>query len=602
MSQGVQVLLAILPLLIIFGLLVIFRMPAKITMAVAYLVTVVIALFVWGVDDMIVLARTIDGMVTGLSLLYIVFGAIFLFYTLRETGLIAAIEHGFVSISPDRRVQAIIIAWLFGSIIEGASGFGTPAAVAAPLLLAIGFPAMAAVMVALIIQSTPVSFGAVGTPILVGVNTGLGDQERVLSAIGDMPFHEYLFYIATNVALVHALVGFMVPLLMSMMLTRFFGEKQSFRQGLTIWKFALFAGLAMVIPYYCVAYFLGPEFPSLVGGLVGLMIVIPAARAGLFLPKETFDFAPQHEWLPEWMGKVKAERSARSDRDYSQYQVWMPYIAVVAILIFTRSISWVSDTLRAGSAPFTIRLPELFGTGVVPSWQPFWSPGTVLIFVAILTFVACGIKKGGGFGRACSQTFGNVLSAAPALLLAVPMVQVFINSGSVNYDPMPEVLAQSISQSVGDLWPLFSPWVGAFGAFLAGSNTVSNMMFSGLQFSTADLIGLDLAQSAKVVALQAVGGAGGNMIAVHNVVAAAATVGLIGREGDLIRKTLIPMTYYLVAAGLLGLFLIYGSAIGGALFAAWICGFVFLLTRLDGTPLNQRQGADGKAILPGGER
>ncbi len=587
MSQSVQVILALLPLIIIFGLMVVFRQPARTTMAVAYAATAAVALFLWGVDGPVVAARTIDGMVTGLSLLYIVFGAILLFYTLREGGLIATIEHGFISISPDRRVQAIIIAWLFGSIIEGASGFGTPAAVAAPLLLAIGFPAMAAVMVALIIQSTPVSFGAAGTPILVGVNNGLTGQERVLSAIGDMPFHEYVLYIGTNVALVHALVGFLVPLLMSMMLTRFFGEKQSFREGLRIWKFALFAGLAMVIPYYLVAILLGPEFPSLVGGMVGLLIVIPAARAGLFLPKESFDFAPQHEWLPEWMGKVKAERSVSTGKDYPMHQAWMPYVVVVAILIFTRSIQWVDDTLRAGEVPFTLRLPELFGTGVVPSWQPFWSPGTVLILVSLITYFFTGMHRRGGFGRAWAQTFSNVLGAAPALMLAVPMVQVFINSGSADYDSMPDVLARSMSEGVGGMWPLIAPWIGAFGAFLAGSNTVSNMMFAGFQFSTADLIGLDLAQSAKVVALQAVGGAGGNMIAVHNVVAAAATVGLIGREGDLIRKTLIPMTYYLVAAGLLGMFLIYGNIITGLFYAAWIAGFVFLLSRLDGTPLNQ---------------
>lgn len=591
MSQGVQVVLAVLPLLIIFGLLVVFRQPAKITMAVAYVATAAMALLLWGVEDMVVLARTIDGAVTGLSLLYIVFGAILLYYTLREAGFIATIEHGFIAISPDRRVQAIIIAWLFGSIIEGASGFGTPAAVAAPLLLAIGFPAMAAVMVALIIQSTPVSFGAAGTPILVGVNTGLSDQERVLGAIGDMPFFDYLMQIGAHVALIHALVGFMVPLLMSMMLTRFFGEKQSFREGLAIWKFALFAGFAMVVPYYIAALVLGPEFPSLVGGLVGLMLVIPAARAGLFLPKESFDFAPQHEWLPEWMGKVKAERSVSTGKDYPMLTAWSPYLVVIAILIITRSVTWLDQTLRAGEAPFTLRLPELFGTGVVPSWQPFWSPGTVLILVSIGTFFASGMHKRGGFGRAWKQTFSNVLSAAPALLFAVPMVQVFINSASADYASMPDVLAQSVSDGVGALWPLFAPWIGAFGAFLAGSNTVSNMMFSGFQFSTADLIGLDIGQAARVVALQAVGGAGGNMIAVHNVVAAAATVGLIGREGDLIRKTLVPMTYYLVAAGLLGLYLIYGSVISGLLYLAWLVGFVFLLTLLEGTPLNAKPAA-----------
>jgi lactate permease len=266
----------------------------------------------------------------------------------------------------------------------------------------------------------------------------------------------------------------------------------------------------------------------------------------------------------------------------------MPYVLVVAILVLTRSISLIDQVLRAPRAPFTLRLPELFGTGVVPSWQPFWSPGTVLILVSLATFVASGMHRRGGYGRAWSRSFSNVLDAAPALLLAVPMVQVFINSGSAEYEAMPEVLAMGISDAVGAMFPLLSPWIGAFGAFLAGSNTVSNMMFAGFQFSTASRIGLDLAQSAQVVALQAVGGAGGNMIAVHNVVAAAATVGLIGREGDLIRKTLIPMTYYLVAAGLLGYFLIYGNAVSIALYLAWICGFIFLLTRLDGTSLDRK--------------
>src|SRR5690606_14464039 len=232
-------------------------------------------------------------------------GAILLLYTLRESGAIATIRRGFMDISPDRRVQAIIIAWLFGSLIEGASGFGTPAAIAAPLLMAIGFPAMAAVVCALIIQSTPVSFGAVGTPILVGVNTGLGGQPVVEAAIGSMPFMEYLFTIGTRVAFIHAILGLLVPLAIAGMLTRFFGENRSFREGLGVWKFALFAALAFVVPYYIVAWLLGPAFPSLLGGLIGLAIVVPAARAGFLMPKETFDFPPRAQWEQEWIGALQ---------------------------------------------------------------------------------------------------------------------------------------------------------------------------------------------------------------------------------------------------------------------------------------------------------
>ena len=177
MPQSALFIMALLPIAIVLVLLVIMRRSAKLSMLVAYLVTVVLAVAVWGLDFSVVGGATVNGLVTALTLLFIIFGAILVLQTVQESGAVRAIRQGFTDLSPDRRVQAVIIAWLFGSLIEGASGFGTPAAIAAPLLVAIGFPAMAAVLVTLIIQSTPVSFGAVGTPILVGVNTGLGGQE-----------------------------------------------------------------------------------------------------------------------------------------------------------------------------------------------------------------------------------------------------------------------------------------------------------------------------------------------------------------------------------------------------------------------------------------
>ena len=201
-----------MPIAIVFVLLVALRRSAKLTMAVAYVTTALIALALWGTPIEKVMGASVNGLVTAINVLYIVFGAILLLYTLEESGAISRIRQGFISISPDRRVQAILIAWLFGSLVEGASGFGTPAAIAAPLLVAIGFPAMAAVLAALIIQSTPVSFGAVGTPILLGVNTGLSNQSVVTDTIAPMAFSDYLLQIAVNVAMVHALVGFLIPL------------------------------------------------------------------------------------------------------------------------------------------------------------------------------------------------------------------------------------------------------------------------------------------------------------------------------------------------------------------------------------------------------
>lgn len=558
MSQGIMFIAAALPVAVVFVLLVVMRRSAKLSMMTAYVVTVLLALFLWGAPVARVAGATVNGLVTAVTLLYIVFGAILLLYTVQESGAIRTIRRGFMDISPDRRIQAIIIAWMFGSMIEGASGFGTPAAVAAPLLLAIGFPAMAAVIVTLIIQSTPVSFGAVGTPMLVGINTGLSNSPEVASAIAPLTLAEYVPVVAAQVALVHALVGVLIPLLMVGMLTRFFGTERSFAKGFRAWKFAIFAGLAFTMPYLLVARILGPEFPSLLGGLIGLMIVVPAARAGWFMPSDRFDFPARAQWDEGWQGNIEPDQAelGPDDRRIGLLTAWMPYVIVAALLVLTRTIAPLKAWLTGPDT--TLALRDLFGSGINATAQFAYSPGTVMIIASLIS-VALFRMRGSDYGRAWAISGRTMLAAAPALLLAVPMVQVFINSGSEGVASMPITLAEGMAAATGASWPLFAPIVGALGAFIAGSNTVSNMMFALFQFSAAQGIGLDLAGITIVVVLQAVGGAAGNMVCVHNVVAASAVVGLTDREGDIIRKTLITMAYYVVQAGLIGMALIGGG-------------------------------------------
>ncbi len=582
MSLPVLFLLGLMPIITVFVFLVVLRWPARQAMPLAYVVTVAIAIGLWGTGWVTALAASIHGLVTAFNILFIIFGAILLLYTLRESGAIATIRHGFSDISPDRRVQAIIIAWLFGAMIEGASGFGTPAAIAAPLLLAIGFPAMAAVVCALIIQSTPVSFGAVGTPILVGVNTGLSGQPVVEAAIGEMPFIDYLFQIGTNVAMIHAILGVFIPLVMAGMLTRFFGANRSFREGLAIWKFAVFAGLAFVVPYYLVAWLLGPAFPTLLSGLIGLAVVVPAARAGFLIPEKTFDFPPRAEWEERWIGLLQDVREPVLDESQRVGLVgaWLPYVIVGVLLVITRTIEPIQVALESVIIEFT----DMFGTGITTSSQPLYLPGFILLVASVITYFLHGMwRRPGSYLNAWKESGRMIVGAGAALVFAVPMVQVFLNTQTIDsaamvamiadgstygvamaelagYPSMPEILAEGVSQITGAFWPLFSPLIGALGAFIAGSNTVSNMMFSLFQFSTASNIGLLADDSAIVVALQAVGGAAGNMITVHNVVAACAVVGLLGREGEIIRMTLLPMTYYVAGAGALGMAFIYGPA------------------------------------------
>ncbi|WP_412497136.1 L-lactate permease [Vibrio fluvialis] len=542
-------------------LLVGLNWPAKKAMPVAFALTVAIALTFWDMTANRVLASVLQGLGITVTVLWIVFGAIFLLNTLKYTGAITVIRNGFTNISPDRRIQAIIIAWCFGSFIEGASGFGTPAAIAAPLLVAIGFPALAAVLMGMMIQSTPVSFGAVGTPILVGVNKGL-DTHNITEALvaHGSNWDAYLQQITASVALIHASVGTLMPVLMAMMLTRFFGKNRSWTEGLSILPFALFAGLAFTIPYALTGVLLGPEFPSLVGGLFGLTIVVTAAKKGFLVPKQSWDFRPENEWPAEWLGSLKMELDDIKGKPMGLALAWLPYVLLAAILVLSRVSADFKGLLLSVNLAFNNILGEV---GVSASIAPLYLPGGILVFVALLAVLlqARSLKP---MGQALGESTKTLIGAGFVLVFTIPMVRIFINSGVNMSDlaSMPVTTANFAAGLVGSAFPALSATVGALGAFIAGSNTVSNMMFSQFQFEVAQTLSVS---SVIVIALQAVGAAAGNMIAIHNVVAASATVGLLGREGATLRKTIIPTFYYLVVTGLIGLAVIYGFHMTDAL-------------------------------------
>ncbi|WP_017570748.1 L-lactate permease [Nocardiopsis halotolerans] len=580
-------LLALAPIVLVGVLLVGFRLPAMYAMPVGYVVVVAIAVLFWRTDWIAIAASTLQGLILAIGLLYIIFGALLLLSTLTKSGAIATIRSTFTDISPDRRVQAIIIGWLFGSFIEGASGFGTPAAVAAPLLLALGFPAMAAVMVGLVIQSTPVSFGAVGTPILVGVAGGLEGSPEVAQRAAELGLSMpgYISLIGFQTVAIHATVGTLVPLFICCMLCGFYGGRRRFSDGLGVWRFALFAAFAMTIPSVLYNHFLGVEFTSLLGGLTGLVIVVLAARRGFLMPKRTWDFPPREDWLARWSGNLSpgdGENTAKEGRRVGFLAAWAPYLLVAALLVATRTIAPVEDWLTGVS----VGAGDIFGTSIAQTIEPLYSPGATFVLVCLVTY---GLHRMTGRQIAASwRMAGSQLAgAAVALLFAVPLVRVFINTGAgfgdTEMESMPLTLAVGAAELGGAAWPLHAPWIGALGAFVAGSNTISNLMFSLFQFSTAERIGIP---PETVVATQAVGGAAGNMITVHNVVAASAVVGLAGREGDLIRQSVLPMTYYVLAAGSISYVLVYGfgpnaGTVALALILAALTALAVLMRRAD---------------------
>ncbi|MEH0759132.1 L-lactate permease [Vibrio sp. 16] len=561
MSETLLALVAFSPIVVAAILLVGLNWPAKRAMPVAFGLTVIIALFGWDMSTTRVLASVFQGLGITVAVLWIVFGAIFLLNTLKHTGAITTIRNGFTNISPDRRVQAIIIAWCFGSFIEGASGFGTPAAIAAPLLVAIGFPALAAVLMGMMIQSTPVSFGAVGTPIIVGVNKGL-DTHNISEALlaNGSTWDAYLQQITSSVAMIHATVGTLIPVLMAMMLTRFFGKNKSWTEGLDILPFAIFAGLAFTIPYALTGVFLGAEFPSLIGGLVGLSIVVSAAKRGFLVPKTTWDFEKEDKWPAEWLGSLKIDLEDSKSKPMSMVMAWFPYVLLAVVLVASRVSADFKAMLTSVSLSFSNILGE---TGISTAIQPLYLPGGILVFVALIA-VLLQARSAAPLAKAFGESSKTLIGAGFVLVFTIPMVRIFINSGVNGADlaSMPVTTANFAAGLVGEAFPALSATVGALGAFIAGSNTVSNMMFSQFQFEVAQTLSIS---SAVVVALQAVGAAAGNMIAIHNVVAASATVGLLGREGATLRKTVIPTFYYLALTGVIGLIAIYGLNITDAL-------------------------------------
>lgn len=550
MSPSLLALLAFAPILLAAILLIGLRWPAKHAMPLVFAMTATIALFFWEMSFNRILASTLQGLVVTAGILWIIFGAILLLNTLKHSGGIQSIRAGFMTISPDRRVQAIIIAWLFGCFIEGASGFGTPAAIVAPLLVAIGFPAMAAVMLGMLVQSTPVSFGAVGTPIIIGITSGL-DSEAVGAQLlaNSSDWASFLQLITNQVAIVHAIVGTVIPLIMVLMLTRFFGKEKSWKAAFEIIPFALFAGVAFTIPYALTGILLGPEFPSLLGGLIGLSIVTTAARFNFLTPKTTWDFAPAKEWPSEWLGSIEMKLDNLTSKPMSSWLAWLPYVLVGLLLVISRVFPSVGGAMKA----VVIKFPNILGeAGINADFMPLYLPGGILVFVACSAYFLHRMQWQ-HFRAALSESSRVLLGAGFVLLFTVPMVRILINSGvnAADIPSMPIAMARFIADSVGGIYPLLAPSIGALGAFIAGSNTVSNMMFSQFQFGVAENLGIS---TAIIVAGQAVGAAAGNMIAIHNVVAASATVGLLGQEGSTLRKTIWPTMYYVFFTGLIVLF------------------------------------------------
>jgi lactate permease len=560
--------LASIPILTALVLLAGLRWQASRAMPVCALAAGAIALLAWRVPPIRALAAVVEGGFITISILLIVFGALFLLAVMNASGAMGALQTALAAVSRDRRVQAVLIAWHFGSFIEGAAGFGTPAAITAPLLIGLGFPPLAAVVVALVGDSTAVSFGAVGTPMIVGMGQGLvGLAER--AAAGALAPDAAA--IGQRIALHDLALGTCMPVVMVLSLTVGFGGRSGLRDGLRAAPFALATGFGQAAAAAAVAWALGPEFPSLVGATAGLLVALLLASRGLLVPGQTWDFppapaeaaappAPTEAAVPPGAtgGDAAARRSpsgqapspsreAPARPGPSVGRALVPYVVLAALLSLTRvrALPFGAALERVAMGP-----GELFGTGISAALRPLHSPGAVFVVTTLVAALLLGLSRR-ALGQAVVEAGGVAARTAVPLVAAVVTVRLFIHSGvnAEDLPAMPLALADVAARSLGGAWPFVAPWVGALGSFIAGSATFSNMLFALFQHGVAVDAGQD---PVAILALQGMGAAAGNMVCVHNVVAACAVARILGQEGQVIRRTAAPMVAYVVLAGLLG--------------------------------------------------
>lgn len=542
-------LLAFSPILLTIILMAGFNWGANKALPLALILAVLVAFFKWNMGIEFVLGYTFFGFLKAFDILIIIFGAILILNTLKLSGAMATINHGFNGITDDRRIQAIIIGFMFGAFIEGAAGFGTPAALAAPLLVGLGFPPLAAALVALIFNTVPVPFGAVGTPIFGSMSTlGTNIASTGISA------ESFKMALTEWIAIPNSIAGIFIPLLGLAIMTRVFGKEKSIKPALAAAPFAIFAGLAFMIPYLLIAVFFGPELPSLVGAFIGLGIVIIAAKHGFLVPKKKWDFPHKSAWPELWTSKIDTGNTGESKM--SLFKAWSPYILIAIILVISRIPAFGIKQLLMDQEFTLTNVAGIKDLTYNLKWA--YLPGTIpFMLVALAThFIHKMSKK--DIKRAWQLTFKQISAAAIALLAGVGLVQLMLNSGvnTSGMDSMLTTMAEATADLSGAAYPFFATLVGMLGTFMSGSATVSNILFMSFQFETASILDFS---PILILSMQGIGSGIGNMICINNIVAVSATVGCIGAEGKMIRINALPaLIYYLLITAIVGI-LIYSG-------------------------------------------
>jgi lactate permease len=518
-------------------------MPSTVAFALAALLTYIIRIAFFKTNANLAHAAILSGLLQALTPISIVFGAIFFFVALERSGAMQTLTLWLDGVSRNPIAQLMIVGWSFIFLIEGASGFGTPAALAAPILVGLGFPPLRVAVLCIVMNTVPTSFGAVGTPNWFGFGS-LGLAESQLLEIG------------LKAALMHAVAALVIPVIA----LRLVVDWKEIRRNLLFVELAIFSS---VLPMAALATF-NYEFPSVVGGAIGLLLTIflakhgiglaedKASAAGLLLPGSQSTSGPQHP---------QASTLQRAD----VLRALTPLIATVGILLITRiPFLGLRQLLTSEAGSISIPLGKLGVFSLSPSLvfqlrgilgeDLHWShallfvPSILPFFVAAVVALILYHCPWSVFRNVAEETFTRLRNPVIALFGALIFVQLLKIDGE---RASTKILGDALATGTGGLWIYVAGFLGALGSFFSGSATISNLTFGPIQLRIAQDLGVS---PTTMLAVQSVGAALGNMVAIHNIVAVCAVLGLKDQEGAILKKTFLPtLAYGIILATVAGI-------------------------------------------------
>jgi lactate permease len=497
---GLSALMAIVPILFIFWALIIKKMKGYQASLLATLLAILIAIFVYGMPVKLALLSTANGALYGLfPISWIVIAAVFLFNITVKSGQFEIIKHFMASITSDRRLQALLIAFSFGSFLEGTAGFGAPVAITAAMLVALGFNPLYASGICLIANTAPVAFGAIGIPITVASQ---------VSSIPEMAISQMA---GRTLPLLSLILPFYLVMIMA-----------GFRKTREVLPAILVSGISFAVMQWFASNFLGPALPDVIAGISSIFCLIIFLK--FWKPKNLWGFP--NEPIP----------TLSVEKKYSAAQLtraWTPFILLTVIILAwgMRPVKELLDSIGQIQFEFPGIHNAIHNTSGKPIPHVFKfnylsASGTAIFISSILAIPLVGLTFSEGtkvFIETLKQLRFTIVTIASVLAFAY----IFNDSG------LTITIARALA-STGVLFPFFAPILGWLGVFITGSDTSSNALFGKLQATTATSIGVD---PLVTVAANASGGVIGKMISPQSIAIAAAAGNLVGKESELFRFT-----------------------------------------------------------------